>query len=373
VSVSVARALTTEQYGFDLRLPTAIAPIDYVPILLLGIVCALVGIAIMRGVTLTEEAFRRSSVPMWLRPAIGGLAVGALALISPQVLSAGHAALRVTLDAPYSAEHLGLLIVLKAAASAISLGSGFRGGLFFASLFLGALVGKLFAAAIAALMVTQAIPPAVCALVAMSGLAVAIVGGPLTMAFLTLESTGSLPLTVAVVAVSVISAITVRRTFGYSFATWRFHLRGEAIRSAVDIGWMRNLTVGRMMRREVRTVRSDMPLTSFRRDFPLGATARVLVVDEAGRYAGIVQVPEAHSGDVKAEKISAILHHERDVLLPQMSIKEAISMFEQAEGDALAVVENMETRRVIGLLTEAHALRRYSEELERRRRELSGE
>jgi CIC family chloride channel protein len=56
-----------------------------------------------------------------------------------------------------------------------------------------------------------------------------------------------------------------------------------------------------------------------------------------------------------------------------MSIKEAISMFEQAEGDALAVVENMETRRVIGLLTEAHALRRYSEELERRRRELSGE
>ena len=46
--------------------------------------------------------------------------------------------------------------------------------------------------------------------------------------------------------------MTVRRTFGYSFATWRFHLRGESIRSAVDVGWMRNLTVGRMMRREIR-------------------------------------------------------------------------------------------------------------------------
>jgi CIC family chloride channel protein len=373
VSVSIARALSADQYGFDLRLPTAIAPMDYLPILLLGIICALGGIAIMRGVTLTEEVFRRSRVPLWLRPAIGGLAVGLLALISPQVLSAGHEALRIALDSPYSLEHIGLLIVLKSCASAISLGSGFRGGLFFASLFLGALIGKLFAAVLAMVLVTQAIPPAVCALVAMSGLAVAIVGGPLTMAFLTLESTGSLPLTVAVVATSVISAITVRRTFGYSFATWRFHLRGEAIRSAVDIGWMRSLTVGRMMRREVRTVRSDMPLTSFRRDFPLGATARVVVVDETGRYAGIVQVAEAHASDSTAEKLSQTLHHERDVLLPQMTIKEAVSMFEQAEADALAVVENTETRRVIGLLTEAHALRRYSEELERRRRELSGE
>ena len=87
-----------------------------------------------------------------------------------------------------------------------------------------------------------------------------------------------------------ISALTVRRTFGYSFATWRFHLRGEAIRSAVDVGWVRNLTVGRMMRREVRTVRADTPIAAFRRDFPLGATDRVVVVDEAGRYAGIVLV-----------------------------------------------------------------------------------
>ena len=72
----------------------------------------------------------------------------------------------------------------------------------------------------------------------------AVVGGPLTMAFLALESTGSLPMTIAVLAACVVSALTVRRTFGYSFATWRFHLRGEAIRSAVDIGWVRSLTVG---------------------------------------------------------------------------------------------------------------------------------
>jgi len=372
-AVSIVRMLIPHEYGFDIRVPTAIEPADYVPILVLGVICAGGGIAIMRGVTLTEDLFRRSKVPNWLRPTIGGLAVGLLALISPQVLSSGHAALQVGLDAPYTLQHIALLIVLKALASAISIGSGFRGGLFFASLFLGALLGKLFAAVLALLPVLQTVPPVVCALVGMSGLAVAVVGGPLTMTFLALESTGSLPLTVAVVATSVISAITVRRTFGYSFATWRFHLRGEAIRSAVDIGWMRNLTVGRMMRREVRTVRADTPLPAFRRDFPLSSTPRVVVVDEAGRYAGIAQVAEAHSQDTTAEKIGEILHDRNDVLLPQMTIKEAVAMFEQAESDGLAVVDTRETKRVIGLLTEQHALRRYTEELDRRRRELSGE
>jgi chloride channel protein, CIC family len=373
VAVSVVRVLIPEEYGFDIRVPTAIEPESYLPILALGVICALGGIAIMRGVTLTESLFRRSGVPPWARPAIGGLLVAVLALVSPQVLSSGHAALQVGFDAPYSLRYIALLILLKSVASAVSLGSGFRGGLFFASLFLGALLGKLFAGVLATITIVQAIPPVVCALVGMSGLAVAVVGGPLTMAFLALETTGSLPMTVAVVAASVISALTVRRTFGYSFATWRFHLRGEVIRSAVDIGWMRNLTVGRMMRREVRAVRLDTSLAAFRRDLPLGSAARAVVVDDAGRYAGIIQVAEAHSTDSKAERLDQLLHYQDEVLLPQMNIKEAVATFEQAEADALAVVDGLESRRVLGLLTEQHALRRYSEELDRRRRELSGE
>jgi CIC family chloride channel protein len=374
VAVVVERLLTPELYGFDIQVPTAIAPVDYLPVLALGMLAALMGIAIMRGVTLTEDIFRRSGVPNWLRPAIGGLAVAGLALISPQVLSSGHAALQVTMNAPYPLRHLALLIVLKSLGSAISIGSGFRGGLFFASLFLGALLGKLFTGALALVATTQAVPPVVGAIVGMSALAVAIVGGPLTMAFLALESTGSLPLTVAVVMAAAISALTVRRTFGYSFATWRFHLRGEAIRSAVDIGWMRNLTVARMMRREVRTTRVDTTVGAFRRDFPLGATTRVVAVDGSDRYAGIVLVPEAHANETDENtNLIDMLHNANDMLLPQMTIKEAVSAFERAEADALVVVDGTDSRRVIGLLTEAYALRRYSEELDRRRRELSGE
>ncbi len=372
-AVLVQRMLLGDMAGFDVPPLPVTATAAFLPLLLLGVIAALGGVVVMRGVTLTEAIFRRLPVPVWLRPAIGGLVVGALALATPTVLASGHGALREGLTADLALPVLVMILVLKATASAISLGSGFRGGLFFASLLMGALLGKIFAAVMLMVSPTPMFPEVIYGLVGMSAFAVAVVGGPLTMAFLALESTGSLPLTAAVLAAAVVSSLTVRRTFGYSFATWRFHLRGESIRSAVDIGWMRSLTVGRMMRRDVRTVRADMPLAAFRAEFPLGSTNRVVCVDAADRYLGIIWLGDAHADGNKAAQVGDKLHCRQMVLLTEMSVKQAVDSFKTAESDALAVVDGRETMRVIGLLTEQHALRRYAEELDRRRRELSGE
>ena len=56
-------------------------------------------------------------------------------------------------------------------------------------------------------------------------------------------------------------------------------------------------------------------------------------------------------------------------LISDMNVREAIDMFKKGEVDALAVVHSMSNRQPIGLLTEAHALRRYGEQLERRNRD----
>jgi CIC family chloride channel protein len=195
----------------------------------------------------------------------------------------------------------------------------------------------------------------------------------MTMTFLALESTQNFAVTMAVLAASITAALTVRRLFGYSFATWRFHLRGEAIRSAVDIGWVNDLTVGRMMRQVPDIARQDMTLEAFRREFPLGSRQYVIAVDDAGRYAGIVYPAEAVALNEPAALVADLLHHADHYLMPGMTVKEAITAFEKAEADALAVLDGPISRRVRGVLTEPYALRRYNEELERRRRELSGE
>ena len=71
--------------------------------------------------------------------------------------------------------------------------------------------------------------------------------------------------------------------------------------------------------------------------------------------------------------ITEFLHHQKDVLTPEMNIKDAMRIFDAAEGEALAVVDGSDGKQVIGLLTEAHALRRYSEELDRARRDIVAE
>jgi len=377
-AVLVARGLGDGNYIIDVSAVGALRQIDLLGLLPLALICAAIAIAIMRGVTLVETAFRWTRLPRFLHPPIGGLMLAGLAYLNPHVLSAGHGALSLTLaELPAPVVPILILIVLKVIASSVALGSGFRGGLFFASLFLGALIGNVYAAGLSAILPAEAANPLVAAVVGMSATAVAIVGGPLTMAFLALETTDDFPLTLAVVGAAVISALAVRELFGYSFATWRMHIRGETIRSAHDVGWIRALTVGRLMRRDVRTIRSDTKLNVFRRDFPLGSTQRVVVIDDSDRYAGIVLVPEAHVHELDAEaaqrSVVELLRYKADMLTPAMNVKEAMALFDESESEALAVVDGRETRKILGLLSEAHALRRYSEELDQARRDLIGE
>jgi chloride channel protein, CIC family len=316
----------------------------------------------------------RLRVPPAFRPAIGGALVGLLAMISPQVMSSGHGALHLTGIFKLPLEMIALIFVLKALASVISLGSGFRGGLFFASLLLGALGGQLFASGVVNLIPGTRLDPDAYAIIGLSALSVSVIGGPLTMTFIALETTGDLWLTTAVLIAAIVSMQVTREFFGYSFATWRFHLRGETIRSAADVGWIRDLTIGQMMRSDVRTTPVETPISAFREAFPLGSTNQVVAVDEDGRYAGMVLVAEAHAAELGASKsVREILHHSDHMLLPQMTAQEAIAAFDRYEAEALAVVDSVERRQVTGLLSEAHALRRYSDASERQRRELLGE
>ncbi len=347
-------------------------------LIILSLACAALGIAIMRTVTLVEGLFKQSRIPSFLQPAIGGLGLGAMALITPHMLSAGHGALAVLLHTASPAlSALALTLLLKSLASAISIGSGFRGGLFFASLYLGGLLGKLFYGIAIVLAPDLPLDSATCAIVGMAGLSVTIVGGPLTMSFLALETTGDFPLSILILAAVTLVSVIVRRTFGYSFATWRLHLRGESIRSAQDIGWVRALTVRRLMRHDVETVFADSTIGSFIKNFPLGSTHWAVATDPYGRYAGMVAVAEAHAfaDDLERcrEPLSRLLKYKATVLTPDINIQEAAKVFEDTESEALAVVEGVSDPTVLGLLSEAHVLRRYTEELDKVRKDLSGE
>jgi chloride channel protein, CIC family len=211
----------------------------------------------------------------------------------------------------------------------------------------------------------------------MGSVAAAIVGAPLTMIFLVLELTGSFPASIGVMVGVIIASVVVRLTFGYSFATWRFHLRGVPIRGGYDVGWVQDLTVGKLMRGDVHTAPIGMTISDFRAQFPLGGPKRVFLIGADNRYLGIVVTADVHNPDADGKLGKRVVDDLRvaqgHFLLPHQNVRLALNSFVAAETEALAVVSDAAERRVIGFLTEGYALRRYNQELERVRAAELGE
>lgn len=371
-AVLLIRSAGIEAYVVVLPGAKAITTVDYLLYAALGLISAFVGIAVMRAVTFLESHVRRSFIPEIWRPAVGGLLLIPLAMITPQVLSAGHGALHIDLGAEVALRFILIVLLVKIAASTISLGFGFRGGLFFASLFIGSLVGQLFAGAAGYISALPPVDPSDAALIGMAAMAVAIVGGPMTMSMLVLEVTHDFALTSVAITAALCASTFVRETFGFSFSTWRLHTRGENIRSARDVGWVRALTVGKMMQRGTETAPVSTLIAEFRRRFPLGSTNKVVLVDSAGRYSGIVETAKAFDPSVDPDgEVGSLAALRGAALRPAQDVRSAIHTFDLSEADYLAVVDDSEA--VLGTLSERFVHRRYADEVEKAQREMFGE
>jgi CIC family chloride channel protein len=191
----------------------------------------------------------------------------------------------------------------------------------------------------------------------------------MTMIMIVLETTGDFTATIGVMVGVVTAAIAVRHWFGYSFATWRFHLRGLAIRSPEDVGWINDLLVGAMMRRDPAVIAAGLPLDELRRRFPAGSIKQVFVVDDRGGLCGIIDPAgvSAPDGVGAVKTVKDVVSKIASFLLPGDDLRTALDRFSRAAQETLPVIDNPEDRRVIGYMSEAYALRRYAHELERHR------
>jgi CIC family chloride channel protein len=371
-AVVVTRTLGIEPYLIVVSAPGPITTIDYLLYVILGVICALVGIAIMQLQTATERLVSRIRLPAHWRPVLGGLIMIPIAWTTPQALSSGHGALHLELALQPPVAFLLFVFLMKALASVVSLSFGFRGGLFFASLFLGSLLGPIYAQLVSAIYPAHPLGNTDAALVGMAALSVAIVGAPMTLSMLVLETTNDFALTGVVIAASLSANAFTRSQFGYSFSTWRLHLRGSPIRSARDIGWTRALTAARLMRRDPTRVDASLTIAGFRAAVPLGSTGRVLLSTPDREYRGLVATAAAYDPALDPETpISALAQLQEEAVSPGSYIDEIFDKFEQLGVEDLAVVD--EKGRILGVLTEKYVHRRYVEESEKALSELFGE
>ena len=193
---------------------------------LLGVTCAVVAIIFQFTLIGTDYAARSITMPVWARPVIGGLLVGAIAVFFPDVLGVGYETTDGALKAALPISLMLALLVAKTAATAITLASRFGGGIFSPALYLGAMTGGAFGLIAASVFPDMASSEGLYAIIGMGAVAAAVLGAPISTTVIVFELTGGYALTIALLFTVSIAVGISHAVSGRSYFHWQLESRG---------------------------------------------------------------------------------------------------------------------------------------------------
>ncbi len=341
------------------------SPAELLGYQVLGAGAAGVGVVYVRLLHRTEAFFEEWRFPDWLKPALGGLLVGALAYLGrPEILGIGYEALGVALSgAAAVAWPFFALLALKLVATAITIGSGGQGGLFAPSLFLGGMLGLGLGTWANAILPGISAPPAAYGLVAMGAVLASAVRAPILAILLPFEMTNDhriiLPLMLAVVT----SYLVARRLEPESVYTLKLRARGVDLSARKDMHIMRAITVGEAMTREFPTVPASMSLAALADLFHQTGHHGFPVLGERGELAGVVTLEDyeraMRKGQVEAG-VAAICTRDPITAFPDETLEEVLLRFGEHEVGRVPVVERRDPTCLAGILRRSDITRAYS-------------
>lgn len=193
---------------------------------ILGLTCGLVAISFQSSVSFADWTARRVTCPLWLRPVIGGLMIGAMAIFYPQILGVGYEATDAALKQSLPLTLLLTLLIAKTAATAITLASRFGGGVFSPSLYLGAMAGGAFGVIVATISPDMASSQSLYAILGMGAVSAAVLGAPISTILIVFELTGGYQMTIALILCVSMSSGMMALFHSKSFFHWQLSLRG---------------------------------------------------------------------------------------------------------------------------------------------------
>jgi CIC family chloride channel protein len=231
--------------GFqNLTAPAELTLQQYPLFVLVGLISAFFALAYMHSLLMIDKLASESKVPLWLRPALAGLAIGIVAIWLPNLLGlVEETTAQVIQDQgrEYVLELLCILIVLKIAATALCLGCGMHGGVFGPALCIGGRVGAT---------VALAYDPAyysIFALARMGPCISSVVGAPISTILIVFELNQNYSVATAVMMSIVISNLITNRFFARSFFLFQVKTAGFDINAGRETLILQRLTIGEVM------------------------------------------------------------------------------------------------------------------------------
>ena len=353
----------TRNYGLD----HASSLLSYA---VLGVAAAAVSLTFTELLLLMRNRFQHlTTVPAWMRPAIGGLVTGLLAaaafrfLHSEGVTGGGYATLSEALSGSIAVRALLVLCGLKLVATVFSYASGGAGGLFAPSLFIGGMLGGAFGYIDSLVFHHSSVDVGAFALVGMGAVFAGIIRAPITSVLIIFEMTGSYGLILPLM-ISNMTAFALARHFR-PVPIYEALLRQDRIylpRRGRLSHALEQLRVGSAMTTKPIALAGNTLVTEALREAENDEFSTYPVVDDTAGFVGFVTEARLRrtvaEGRV-AERVSAIARSAPHVR-PDDTLVSAVVKMEKSGSRQLGVVEANDGKRLIGLLTMSDVVRAHA-------------
>ncbi len=329
---------------------------------LMGIAAGVLGVLFIVVLYAFEDGFDRIPIPEWIKPALGGLGVGALGMYYPDLFGVGYGALeRAAVGEMVLGTALALLF-LKILATSITVGSGGSGGVFAPSLFLGAMLGTTCGILANRFFPETAGPVGAYAIVGMAALFSATARAPVTAVVILFELTRDYHIILPLMLCVAVSTIVSQLIHKESIYTKKMRRKGVQPASEQNYDALENILVADVMSRNFQSVPESMPVTELDNRFKAAGQRGLLVSDDAGELRGVVTVSDVERAyrenreDVTAGEIATLT---LVTAHPDQTLRSALMQIGAGEVGRIPVVARDNPRRVEGVLRRHDIIEAY--------------
>lgn len=220
--------------------------------MLLGLLCGLVAVVLMRSVFWADDMANRAQarlrLPRMFRPAVAGLMLGVIAIGFPHVIGVGYETTSHALTGQLLLHDAIVFAVIKVIAVCITLGGRMGGGIFSPSLMVGALTGLAFGIVATGLMPAVSGEGTLYALAGMGAVAAAVLGAPISTTLIVFELTGDWQTGLAVMVAVSLSSAVASKLVAMSFFLTQLSRRGVRLADGPQAWLLSTFKVETVMR-----------------------------------------------------------------------------------------------------------------------------
>ena len=350
--------------------------------ILLGLLAGIISVYHSRAFTKIENIFSKSPNKIYLNAAIGGLAIAALLFVFPSLFGEGYQSIKsLALQQPenlldngvfqnYKSNgwfvliFVGVLIFVKAIATALTLGSGGNGGNFAPSLFVGSYLGFFLSRCLNMLNLTN-LPESNFTMVGMAGILSGLYHAPLTAIFLIAEITGGYTLMIPLMIVSSISYAISKYFEAFSMDTKILGQSGKIFTDDRDHNILTTIRTSNLIETDFQKISPNDTLGNLVEIISKSTRNIFPVTDTENKLLGIIILDNIRDIMFKNEmydKVTAkeLMTNPPTTISPTQTMETVMKKFDETGAWNLPVIDN---GQYVGFITKSSVFTSYRTKL----------